>query len=178
MRTSVGLVAVALVTALAACGGGGDSADDVELVPPTPSEEVPGYGGFSEIDSCALVTVEEVAQAVDAEITESMALPTGCRWVVDGRPDLSYEWQEVAAEAVDAARELGEGEGYELVEIDGLGEEAFLRTRVVEEGPPQLSSVWVRTGDTAFLTGSTLPPDDAVASAQEALAELLVDRVG
>ena len=181
MRTRPALLALVLVAALglAACSGsdgsdGGGSSDGGG----TEAADGTSGGGSGDADTCAVISEDEVADAIGEPIVEAQALPTGCTWFVDPDIGASYEWQEVSGEGFDANRELGEQDDYEVEDLAGLGDAAFVRTQLNLEGDPLLSEVWVRTGDTVFFVRSTLPSSDEVVAADEALAGVLADRVG
>ncbi|MCB0962712.1 MAG: DUF3558 family protein [Acidimicrobiales bacterium] len=180
MRTRPLLPALVLagVLALAACGSseGSDASADASVDPGASSGDGSGGTG-ADADTCALVSTEEVADAIGEDVVESQALPTGCTWFVDPEIDASYEWQEVP-DGFEANRDLGEQDDYEVEDITGLGDAAFVRTQLNLEGDPLLSEVWVQVGDAQFFVRSTLPSSDEVVAADEALAALLVDRVG
>ena len=181
MRTRSVLVALVLVVAvgLAGCGGsdGSDDAADAGS-PDVAGESGAGDTGSADADTCAIVSTDEVADAIGEDVAESQALPTGCTWFVDPEIGASYEWQEVSGEGFEANRELGETSDYEVEDLTDLGDEAFVRTQLNLEGDPLLSEVWVRAGDTVFFVRSTLPSTDEVVAADEALASLLAARVG
>lgn len=181
MRTRPVLPALLLAAALAlaACGSSGSSDASGEATSADPgAADAGGDGGSSDADTCSLVTTDEVADAIGDDVAESQALPTGCTWFVDPEIGASYEWQEVSGEGFEANRELGETSDYEVEDLTGLGDDAFVRTQLNLEGDPLLSEVWVMTGETVFFVRSTLPSSDEVVAADEALAALLVDRVG
>lgn len=178
MRLRPVLLALALVlgpVGLAACsdsgGSGGSDGGDA-------AAGSSGGDGSGDADTCAIVSDDEVADAIGEAVAEAQALPTGCTWFVDVDTGASYEWQEVSGEGFEANRELGETSDYEVEDLTGLGDDAFVRTQLNLEGEPLLSEVWVMTGETVFFVRSTLPSSDEVVAADEALAALLVDRVG
>ncbi len=129
---------------------------------------------------CGVVTEDEVADATGVEVAGAAELPTGCSWSVSGSDSGgSYEWQAVGVEAyqsnLDAAESMS---SFEIVTVSGLGDEAFQRNQVGGTGDVLAYEVWVRTGDEAFFVRSVaLPASDEVLAAEEALAQLLVDRV-
>jgi hypothetical protein len=169
------LLVLTLATGLILVGCGDD--DGTDSAEPAAGATT---GEFSTEGGCAVLSEDEVAEATGAEVGGATELPTGCQWSVAGDdPSASYEWQSVPVEGFESNRELAEtSSGFDLMTVDGLGDEAFQRNQVTGAGDVAGYEIWVRVGDDVFFVRSAgLPASDEVLAGQEALAGLLVDRV-
>jgi hypothetical protein len=167
MRRLTVLLALGLLLALAGCSDDGDSSTSSEA----------GNGGG---EGCQIVSQDEVAAATGEEVVDAVDLPTGCQWPVSEEDRaLAYEWQQVPFEGFEANREMAaESSGMDVEAIDGLGDEAFLRTQSTSAGDVVAGETWVAVGGNAFFVrAGGLPWSDDMAAAQAAIAELVADRL-
>jgi hypothetical protein len=177
MLGSVIVMAMLSLFAVACGDSGADGAGDGVLDnDPTAQGSSGADGSRADLDGCGLVSEEEVAESVGLDVSGATSLPAGCQWIVAAADTGgSFDWQAIPLEAFEANRVVA---GFQIDELDGLGDEAYRRGP--EGGGDAVSSeVWVRTGDGAlFVRSSGLPNSDEVLAGQEALAEVLVARLG
>jgi hypothetical protein len=152
MRRMAVLLLVLLV--LAGCGGGGDGdgddgVDDKPDAGDTPTSATTSAsvdGGDVTDDACSLISAEEVAQAVGAEVGEGV--PTGTDGVVTGGSQTTCTWTGVAdatsiatvtiysdASAADSVRDD------DSAPVPEVGEDAFIGS---------FASVWGYAGGGSF----------------------------
>jgi hypothetical protein len=176
------VVAVGLLVVLSAC-----SSDDASPAADSPSGQSDGdatsdaVNGVSVADGCAVISEDDVATAADVTVYGSLELPTGCQWSISGDdPLVSYEWQETVTPGFAANRDLGESDPtYEVTTIDGLGEDAYLRTTANGAGEVQTGETWVRSGDLVFFVRTVMVEwSSEVADGEVAIAELILDGLG
>jgi hypothetical protein len=173
------LAVLGLAAALSGCGDGGDDDDaSVDQGAQSGAQADGDEGGGSSEGGCALVSEDEVAEATGVEVSDAMELPTGCQWAISGSAVGGFwEWQEIPPDGFEANRTTGGGMGSE--EISGLGDDAYLRTMLDANDEVVAGETWVLVGDTAFFVRTGMVGwSDEVAAGEQALAELLVDRVG
>jgi hypothetical protein len=169
MRRLTALLTLGLLLALVGCSDDGDSSTSGES----------GNGGNGG-EGCQIVSQDEVEAATGEQVVDLVDLPTGCQWPVSEEDRaMSYEWQQVPFEGFEANREMAAGSsGMEIEEIDGLGDEAFLRVQVTSAGDVVAGETWVAVGGNAFFVrAGGLPWSDDMAAAQAELAELVADRL-
>lgn len=175
-----GVLAVAIVL-VAGCGGDDEEttasdAPEATVAPDADADGAPAAGG-----GCELLSTGEVSDLIGEEVAEATELPTGCQWAPEGgaTTGASWEWQSIPPESFTSNRETAAGTSVMSVEpIDGLGDDAFLRSNVDPDGNPLTSETWVLAGTEAFFVRTTLPSSDEVLAAEQALAEAILDRLG
>jgi hypothetical protein len=148
-RTAVLLLVLPI---LAGCGGdgdgddGGDDKPDAGDTPTSATTSGSTDGGDVTGEACSLISAEEVAQAVGAEVGEGV--PTGTDAVVTGGSQTTCTWTGVDdATALATVTVYSDASAADSVRTDDsaplpeVGEDAFV-------GP--YASVWAYAGDGSF----------------------------
>lgn len=147
------------------------SSEDTEM------EEAESGGG-----GCELLPLADVAAALGTEVAGSTSAPGGCIYDLPGDAGAFYQWQTVPAPSYRSNIEVAEqNEGlFELEEVAGLGIEAFQRNSLGGDGTTVIGTdLWVLLDEEEGLAVSAGLIDPAeMMESQQALAKLLVDRLG
>ncbi len=192
MKTALPALAAALVIALGGCGDSDDeptasdsseSTESTESESPTetPTEtetpsETPSSDGSGpivlddgRIDLCSAVSIDELAAATGwTPVTSGEYIGEGsCEWEF-AEADLNVAYDEYRT--LDQVRE--ESQNFEVVELDGVGDGAFLQLASIEITPESVGLVlgsgeWVLVGG-AIETDESVTEDE-LATAAEAL---------
>lgn len=194
---AVTMGALATTLLLAGCGGstGSDAArgEDPDETTPATTEQSPvlddetgadaddSMADADAEDSCALLDDDDLAAAFGMPVTGRSSAPGGCVYEVD--PDVGgfYQWQTVPPDSYASNRQMAQDNDglFELVEIDGLGDEAFRRDSLGGDGSTIIGTdLWLLVGDEGLAISSGLLEVETMMTGQQALAELLIEKRG
>jgi hypothetical protein len=181
MRILVTTAVALLLLGGAACSD--DSSDDEGATAASSTADGGGGGGggsssADDLDECAVLSVDEVAESTGHELGDPSPLPAGCQWPLTDGTAASHEWQWLPTESYESNRDSAEAAGFVVEPVSGLGTEAFRRNQVNTEGELIQTELWVTLDDEAFFVRSAgLEVSDDLVAAHEELADLLVERL-
>lgn len=167
MRERVAIAAFVAGALLGACGDDGGGGAE-------------GAAGGNGGEGCDVVGADDAAEAVGTAVEGATAVPAGCQYAVDPELGSYYQWQTVPVSTYEENRSIAaESSGsFSVEDVAGLGDEAFRRNGLGGDGSVISTDLWILVGDEAVFVSAGLIDIADAGPAQEALAALVVDRVG